>query len=273
MSNCESCPSNGNCGKNADECGKKFNPNNNIKKVIGIMSGKGGVGKSTVCVMLAQELKKHGYKVGILDADIMGPSVCRLTQIESGTRAFADEIGIIPVETSTGIKVISLNLMLDDENKPVVWRGALLSSAVTQFWEEVNWGELDFLLLDMPPGTGDITLTVMQTIPLSGVIMVSVPQDMVSMIVSKSINMAKLMDVPIIGLVQNMSYIKCPHCDEKIYLYDKDETAKMLKNNDIKLLGELPTTIGISSLEKKGYIGVEKEIADIVKNISEEFEN
>lgn len=267
MADCSSCPSHGNCGKNADECGTKFNPNNKIKKVIGVMSGKGGVGKSTVCVMLAEELKNQGYSVGILDADITGPSVCRLTGISSGTRAFADETGIIPVESKTGIKIMSLNLMLDDENKPVVWRGSLLSSAVTQFWEEVNWGELDYLLIDMPPGTGDITLTVMQTIPLTGVVMVSVPQDMISMIVSKSINMAKMLNINILGLVQNMSYMLCPHCNERIYLYNSEETGKILVNNQINLLGELPTTMGVGGIEANGYLNVEEDIRDIVQNI------
>lgn len=271
MGDCSSCPSQGNCGKSAEECNTKFNPNNKIKNIIGVMSGKGGVGKSTVSVMLAEELRGQGYNVGILDADIMGPSVCRLTQVQSGTRAFADETGIIPVQTPSGIKVISLNLMLDDENKPVVWRGSLLSSAVTQFWEEVNWGELDFLLIDMPPGTGDITLTVMQTIPLTGVVMVSVPQDMVSMIVTKSINMAKLLNVNVLGLVQNMSYMICPHCNERISLYNKDETSKLLKKNGIELLGELPTTMGISGLEANGYGKVEEEIRKTIKGVAEKI--
>ena len=220
MSDCSSCPSHGKCGNDSGTCGVKNNPLNKVKHVIGVMSGKGGVGKSTVSAMLAKELKKKGYSVGLLDADVTGPSAGRLMGL-AGERAYAQNNMIIPVENKDGIKVISLNFMIEDENQPVVWRGAMLSSCVTQFWNETLWGDIDFLIVDMPPGTGDVSLTVMQSIPLTGVVMVSIPQDMVSMIVNKSINMTKMLKVPVLGVVENMSYILCPHCGEKISLHER----------------------------------------------------
>ncbi len=218
--------------------------------------------------MLAKELAKLGYKVGLLDADITGPSACRLMGL-IGKRAYgSDDNMIIPVENEDGIKVISLNLMLEDENQPVIWRGSLLSNCVTQFWKDTLWEDLDYLIVDMPPGTGDITLTVMQSIPLSGIVMVSIPQDMVNMIVSKSINMAKMMNVNILGVVENMSYFVCPHCGEKIRVYGDDTTDKFLKDNGIKLLGELPTDVSVSAMAGDGYKNVRAEIAGEFKNIT-----
>lgn len=246
MSDCSSCPSNGKCGNDSGSCGVKNNPVNKIKYVIGVMSGKGGVGKSTVSALLAKTLRKQGYKVGLMDADVTGPSAARLMGL-SGKRAFAENKLIIPVENEDGIKVLSLNMMLEDENQPVIWRGSLLSNCVQQFWGETNWGELDYLVIDMPPGTGDITLTVMQSIPLSGVVMVSLPQDMVGMIVNKSINMAKMMNINILGIVENMSYMLCPHCGEKIRLFAGDN-AKLAAETGVELLCELPTDPTLSAL-------------------------
>ncbi len=259
MGDCNSCPSKGTCGKDSDSCSIKVNPNNKIKKVIGVMSGKGGVGKSTVSVMIAKILRKKGYSVGIMDADITGPSVARLTGL-SGQRAYGNKDGILPVVTEDGIKVISLNLMIDDENQPVIWRGSLLSGCVNQFWNDVLWGELDYLIIDMPPGTGDITLTVMQSVPLNGVIMVSIPQDMVSMIVSKSINMAKKLNVNIYGLIENMSYAICPHCDEKIKFHDDSNLKKFINENDISLLAELPMNSNLAEIAEQGYDKIGDEI-------------
>lgn len=260
MGECSSCPSNGVCGKDTSVCGVQNNPLNKIKNVIGVMSGKGGVGKSTVSVMLAKELKKMGYSVGLMDADITGPSVCRLMNLPKGIRAYGNENSILPVESNEGIKLISLNLMIEDENQPVIWRGSLLSSCVTQFWNQVLWGGLDYLIIDMPPGTGDVTLTVMQSVPLTGVVMVSVPQDMISMIVSKSINMAKKMNVDIIGIVENMSYIMCPHCGEKIRLHSTDSVKSFTELNNVRLLGELPTTASICNISEEGTDKIEDEI-------------
>ncbi len=259
MSDCSSCPSKSSCKKDSSECGVKINPNNKIKNVIGVMSGKGGVGKSTVSVMIAKILRKKGYKVGIMDADIMGPSVARLMGL-SGERAYGTKEGIIPVETKDNIKVMSLNFMIEDENQPVVWRGALLSGCVTQFWNEVLWGELDYLIIDMPPGTGDITLTLMQSVPMSGVIMVSIPQDMVSMIVSKSINMAKKLNVKIYGIIENMSYAICPCCNEKIKFHDDSNIKSFIEKNEVELLAELPINANLATISEKGYDDISEDI-------------
>lgn len=267
MADCSSCPSHGKCGNDSGKCGIENNPLNKVKNIIGVMSGKGGVGKSTVSAMLAKELVKKGHSVGLLDADITGPSACRLMGL-TGKRAFAENNLIIPVENEDGIKVLSLNLMLPDENQPVVWRGAMLSNCVKQFWVEALWGELDYLIVDMPPGTGDISLTVMQSIPLSGIVMVSIPQDMVNMIVSKSINMTKMLNVPILGLVENMSYIICPHCGEKIKIYDGENTTEFLIQNEIALLGELPTDVTVSGMADNGYNNIKTEIAEEFKKIT-----
>ncbi len=274
MGNCSSCPSKGKCGKKEDTCGIQVNPKNKIKNVIGVMSGKGGVGKSTVSVSLAKELNNQGYKVGILDADITGPSVVRLLGIDKETRAMGtSNKEIIPVTSKEGIKVISLNLLIQDENQPVIWRGSLLSNCVTQFWTDVLWEELDYLIIDMPPGTGDVTLTVMQSIPLTGLIIVSVPQSMISMIVTKSINMAKKMNIKIYGIVENMSYILCPHCNEKIYIYEKEETEELLKNSQLKLLAQLPTTKDLANIYKGSFEQCSTIIKEQFKNIVNEIKN
>ena len=272
MGNCNSCPSKGRCGKSQEDCGIKVNPKNKIKNVIGVMSGKGGVGKSTVSVSLAKELNSQGYKVGILDADITGPSVVRLLGIDKDVKAMGTaKQEIIPVVSKEGIKVISLNLLIKDENQPVIWRGSLLSNCVNQFWADVLWEELDYLIIDMPPGTGDVTLTVMQSIPLTGLVIVSVPQSMVSMIVTKSINMAKKMGVKIYGVVENMSYILCPNCSEKIYIYDEEETENLLKENNVKLLAKLPTTKDLANIYKDGFEKCNDIIKEQFKNIANEI--
>lgn len=272
MADCNSCPSNGSCSKSSEGCLiEKTNPNNKITNVIGVMSGKGGVGKSTVSVMLAKTLRKQGYSVGVLDADITGPSVARLFGI-NGKRAMGNETAIFPVETSDGIKVMSLNLLIEDENQPVIWRGSLLSNCVKQFWTDVLWGELDYLVIDMPPGTGDVTLTVMQSIPINGMVMVSIPQDMVSMIVSKSINMAKKMDIKVYGIVENMSYILCPHCNEKIKLHNDKNIKKFLEENEVPLLAELPTLQGLGEIAEEGFGGISDEISEIFNGLTKKIQ-
>lgn len=247
MSNCSTCPSGSTCTKDKETCGIVNNPLNHIKNVIGVMSGKGGVGKSTVTTLLAKELARKGYKVGIMDADITGPSIPRLMGV-TGQMAMGDGTNIIPVTSKEGIKIISLNLLLQDESQPVVWRGSIISSAVKQFWEEVLWGELDYLLIDMPPGTGDVALTVMQSTPINGIVMVSVPQDMVSMIVAKAVNMTKKLNVPVLGVVENMSYIICPDCKTKISFHEETGAHDFLKEMGLTLLGELPMTKGFARM-------------------------
>lgn len=270
MSSCNSCPSTDSCSKDKEKCMVENNPMNNVKNVIGVMSGKGGVGKSTIAVMIVKQLRKSGYKVGILDADITGPSVPRLLGLKSKHVEVKDEL-IYPVETEDKIKVMSLNLLIEDENQPVIWRGPVISGAVKQFWTNVLWEDLDYLIIDMPPGTGDVALTVMQSIPINGLVMVSVPQDLVSMIVSKAINMAKKMDVNILGVVENMSYIVCPDCNKKIKLFNGEGIDNFLEEADLELLGELPMVSEICNLSNYGCENsserLHKLFDPIVKNI------
>ena len=267
MADCSTCPSGSTCTKDKETCGIVNNPLNHIKNVIGIMSGKGGVGKSTVTTMLAKDLARRGFKVGILDADITGPSIPRLMGLQ-GQMAMGDGENIIPVVSKEGIKIMSLNLLLQDESQPVVWRGSLISGAVKQFWEEVLWGELDYLLIDMPPGTGDVALTVMQSTPINGVVMVSVPQDMVSMIVAKAVNMTKKLNVPVVGVVENMSYIECPGCKTKISFHEESGAHDFLRDMGLELLGELPMTKGIAKMTRgEDNLDNEKLFAPIAAKI------
>ncbi len=266
MSNCESCPTKDKCSSK-ENCMIENNPLNEVKKIIGVMSGKGGVGKSTVSVLLANELNKQGYRVGILDADITGPSIPRLVHVDT-QRAQASDMGIFPVNTKDGMKVISLNLLMEDENQPVIWRGPLLAGVVKQFWTDVIWGDLDYLLIDMPPGTGDVALTVMQSIPISGIVMVSVPQDLVSMIVAKAVNMARKMDIDVLGVVENMSYIQCPDCETKIQMYDDDNTDEFLQDMNLELIGELPMCKEIIDISKNGMETISDDLSRTLEDIT-----
>jgi Mrp family chromosome partitioning ATPase len=261
MSDCNTCPSNDGCEKDKDKCMIENNPMNNVKNIIGVMSGKGGVGKSSISVMIAKQLNQLGYKVGILDADITGPSIPRLLGL-TDVKACGTEECLYPVETEDGIKVMSLNFLIENENDPVIWRGPVIGNTVKQFWTDVLWEDLDYLLIDMPPGTGDVALTAMQSIPINGLVMVSVPQDMVSMIVAKAVNMAKKMDINILGIIENMSYIICPDCQKKIQLFDGANTEHFLRENDLFLLGELPMMSAVSNLSKGEYSNVRGELWD-----------
>ncbi|WP_394866832.1 Mrp/NBP35 family ATP-binding protein [Paraclostridium bifermentans] len=247
MSMCKTCPSNNGCTKDKNNCRVKNNNLNNVKKIIGVMSGKGGVGKSSISAIIAKQLNQLGYKVGVLDADITGPSIPRLLGV-SGKKAIMSEDMILPVNTNEGIKVMSLNFLMENEGDPVIWRGPMISGVVEQFWKDVLWGELDYLVIDMPPGTGDVALTVMNSIPISGIVMVSVPQNLVSMIVSKAVNMARKMDINILGVIENMSYITCPDCDKKIRLFNGENTDKFLEEMNLNLLAELPMLNSVSNL-------------------------
>ena len=255
MSECDTCPSASGCSpEDKENCESESllvtNPYSKIGKVIGVMSGKGGVGKSTVSSLLAKELKMQGYSVGVLDADITGPSIPRLLDI-SNERAYGKEDGtLIPVDTLDGIKVMSLNLLIENEHEPVIWRGPMLGEVVKQFYKDVHWGELDYLVIDMPPGTGDVALTAMQSIPIDGIVMVSIPQDMVSMIVAKAVNMTKTMKIELLGLVENMSYVMCPDCDKEIRIFEDTDTDPLLKEMDLELLAEFPMTKDLSNINK-----------------------
>ncbi len=224
---------------------------NSIRHVIGIVSGKGGVGKSMVTSMLAVLLKRMGYSVGILDADITGPSIPKTFGVTA--RAMQNEIGILPVITKTGIELMSINLMLQETDAPVLWRGPVIAGAVKQFWQDVVWGDLDFLLIDCPPGTGDVPLTVFQSIPLDGVIAVTTPQDLVSLIVKKAYHMAEMMKVPVLGMVENMSYTVCPDCGKKIHLFGTG-SEKVAEELGVPLLAQLPIDPSLATMVDNGEL-------------------
>ena len=212
-----------------------------VKKVIGIVSGKGGVGKSTVCSLLASAMNKEGFHVGILDADITGPSIPKaFGLLHDGVALSEDGKSMVPETSNGGVEIISTNLLLENETDPVIWRGSMIANAVKQFWQEVEWREIDYLFVDMPPGTGDVPLTVFQSLPIDGVIIVTSPQDLVSMIVEKAVRMAEKMHVPILGIVENMSYLLCPYCNEKINVFGESHIEELCQKEGLELLAKLP---------------------------------
>lgn len=258
---CEGCPNQGNCGKDQSTCGVENNPNNHIKHIVSIMSGKGGVGKSTITVMMAKALARKGLKVGIMDADITGPSIPRLFSAEKEQAYATKENYIIPIEVDQGIKIMSLNFMMKNESDPVIWRGPIIAGVVKQFYTDVLWGDLDVLLIDMPPGTGDVALTIMQSLPVSGVLMVSTPQPMVSMIVSKAIHMCEQMKVPVYGVIENMAYLECPNCQERIDFYNKEELNSFVQETNCNLYATLPMLDLIRDINTyQDYTDNQKEI-------------
>ena len=234
-SSCEGCPSN---QKAAHDFKAKLNAHSSVKKVIGVVSGKGGVGKSFVTASLASAMVKKGYKVGILDADITGPSIPKMYGIHG--QAYGTEEGILPAVAKDGTKVMSINLLVDDEEAPVIWRGPVIAGAVKQFWTDVVWGELDYLFVDMPPGTGDVPLTVFQSLPVDGVVIVTSPQELVQMIVKKAYNMAEMMKVPVIGIIENYSFLKCPDCGKEITLFGESHVDEVAGALGTRVLAKLP---------------------------------
>jgi Mrp family chromosome partitioning ATPase len=255
MSECSSCSASSceGCSKKAAAPGiERSHKLSKINKVIAVVSGKGGVGKSLVTSLLAVTMQRKGYKVGVLDADITGPSIPKVFGIKD--KAYGSNEGIIPAVTDKGIKVISLNLLMDNEENAVIWRGPILGGLVKQFWTDVIWGELDYLFIDMPPGTGDIPLTIYQSIPLDGIVIVTLPQDLVSLIVKKSYNMAKTMNIPILGMVENMSYTLCPHCGEEINLFGSSSIEKVSSEMDIKQHARMPIDPEFTQLCDQGRI-------------------
>ena len=263
--NCASCSSN--CADRREE--SLLVPTgeyNSIKHTVAVISGKGGVGKSAVTSMLAVSLCRKGYKVGILDADITGPSIPKAFGIN--TKAMQNEIGILPAETKNGIKIISVNMMLEDGEQPVVWRGPVIAGLVKQFWTDVVWGELDYLLIDCPPGTGDVPLTVFQSIKLDGAVVVTSPQDLVSLIVKKALNMAKMMNVNVVGIVENMSYVVCPDCGKEFSVFGQSSSS--YDDSDAKLLGRLPIDPSLAAMIDNGM--VERFESDCLSNAVSEIE-
>jgi len=254
------------CDQNCSACSKecsdrkekqtdfsvKLNAKSSVRKVIGIISGKGGVGKSLVASMLAVLMNRRGHSTAIFDADITGPSIPKAFGIRDKAKPGGQ--GLLPVESRDGIKIMSINLLLESDTDPVIWRGPLIASTVKQFWSDVVWGDVDFMFIDMPPGTGDVALTVFQSLPIDGIIIVTSPQELVSMIVSKAVNMAKKMNIPILGIIENMSYLKCPDCGREINVFGKSRIEEVAKEHGIPVLGKLPIDPAIATAIDKGLI-------------------
>ena len=245
-SHASSCPSN----QGPQSFLEDQNVFSHIKHVYGIVSGKGGVGKSFVTGSLAVELAKKGYKVGIMDADITGPSIQKMFGITEGAKG--DENGIYPAVTKSGIRIISINMLLEDDTTPVIWRGPVLAGVVKQFWTDVIWGELDYLLVDMPPGTGDVPLTVFQSLPVEGIVVVTSPQSLVNMIVKKAYNMAAQMKIPVIGIIENYSYLECPDCGRKISVFGESRIDEVAKELGVPVLGKMPIRPDYAKLSDEG---------------------
>ncbi len=251
----------GGCSGNCSTCSSKCEKEDlripqgnfsNVKKVIAVVSGKGGVGKSLVTSLLAAETRRRGKETAILDADITGPSIPRSFGIFS--RAEADERGLLPSESQSGIKIMSVNLLLEREDQPVVWRGPVISGVIKQFWQEVAWDDVDYMFVDMPPGTGDVPLTVFQSLPVDGIVIVTTPQDLVTMIVKKAYNMAKLMNVPVLGIIENMSYLECPDCGKKISVFGESSVDEVSSSIAIPVLAKLPIRSSTAPLVDHGDV-------------------
>ena len=250
-SNCSTCGENCAQRREPQSFLKEHHPNARIGKVFGVVSGKGGVGKSMVTSQLAVTMRRRGHAVGVLDADITGPSIPRCFGVSD--RALGGEEGLEPVLSSTGIQLMSVNLLLPNETDPVIWRGPVISGVVQQFWTDVLWN-CDYLFVDMPPGTGDVALSVFQSIPLDGILVVASPQELVSMVVEKAVKMAEMMNVPILGLVENMSYLACPDCGKKIRLFGEGKTAEAARRHNLPVLAEMPLDPALAALTDRGEI-------------------
>lgn len=264
---CSSCSSK--CGDEKQDMRLPVNEYSTVKKVIGVVSGKGGVGKSTVTSLLAVAAQSKGLQTAILDADVTGPSIPKAFGIHQ--RAEGDEQGLFPAESKLGIRVMSVNLLLEKEDAPVVWRGPVISGVINQFWQEVMWGDVDCMFVDMPPGTGDVPLTVFQGLPLDGIIIVTTPQDLVTMIVKKAYNMAKLMNIPILGLVENMSYFECPDCHKRHSIFGESKIDEVAEELGVPVLARLPIDPKTANLVDKG--AVELVDTDILLPIIDKLSN
>ena len=247
---CSSCGAS--CGERAVSFQEPGNAGSRVKHVIGVVSGKGGVGKSLITALLAVNARRQGLRVGILDADITGPSIPKAFGLTE--KATGNEMGIFPAFTKTGIRVISLNLLLDDDNDPVVWRGPIIAGTVKQFWTDVVWGDLDILFIDMPPGTGDVPLTVFQALPVDGVVVVTTPQDLVKMVVEKAIRMADMMEIPVLALAENMSYAKCPDCGKRFFPFGESHLEEIAAAHGAPEVARLPINGKLSAAVDKGVI-------------------
>ncbi|MBQ8027297.1 MAG: Mrp/NBP35 family ATP-binding protein [Clostridia bacterium] len=269
--NCSSCSSNCESREQQQDMRLPQNEFSNVKKVIGVVSGKGGVGKSLVTSLLASAFQTNGKQSAILDADVTGPSIPKAFGVNAGIEQSA--MGLIPAESKTGIRVMSVNLLLEKEDAPVVWRGPVISGIIQQFWNEVAWGEVDYMFVDMPPGTGDVPLTVFQNLPLDGIVVVTTPQDLVTLIVKKAYNMANLMNVPIIGLVENMSYFECPDCGKKHSVFGESKIDEVAAELGLPVLARLPINTKTAGLVDKGAVELagEDDIKPAVEAIEKYF--
>ena len=263
---CSTCASKGSCSSEIQK--EKLRPGSKVKKVYGIVSGKGGVGKSLVTGLLATAMMRREYKVGIIDADITGPSIPKMFGVKDSIMSCED--GFIPAVSKMGISMASINLLLENESDPVVWRGPVIAGTVKQFWTDFIWSDIDYMFIDMPPGTGDVPLTVFQSLPLDGIILVTSPQELVSMIVAKAVKMAKLMNVPIVGIVENMSYVKCPDCDKEIKVFGDSHIEKIAEEYGLEVLSKIPLDPNIASVCDKGL--VELFEGDFMEGIADKLE-
>lgn len=250
-SDCQGCAHAGTCNSKPQDFHKPANAKSHIRNVIAVVSGKGGVGKSMVTASLARMMREQGFSVGILDADITGPSIPKMYGIHDTAKGSDD--GIFPEIAKDGTKIMSVNLLLPNESDPVIWRAPIITSVVTQFWTDVIWGDLDYLFVDMPPGTGDVPLTVFQSLPVAGIVVVTSPQELVSMIVEKAVNMADMMDIPVLGIVENMSYFECPDCGKKHEIFGKSHIDEIAAQHDIKAVAKLPINPEAASKVDGGF--------------------
>ena len=250
--NCASREGNAPNGASAIDFAAPANANSHVKKVVGVVSGKGGVGKSLVTSLMAALMRRRGHSVAILDADVTGPSIPRAFGVH--TQLFASEEGIYPAVSATGIKMVSLNLLLDNETDPVVWRGPVIAGTVKQFWSDVMWEDVDFMFVDMPPGTGDVPLTVFQSLPVDGILVVTSPQELVSMIVEKAANMAAMMNIPVLGIVENMSYFKCDQCGKEHHIFGQSHVEEIAERRGIRNIARLPIDPAIAAACDNGSV-------------------
>mgnify|MGYP002797081163 CR=1 FL=1 len=267
--NCETCGENCPSRQNPADFIEKPHELSSIKKVIGVVSGKGGVGKSLVTSMMSVLMQRRGYQSAILDADVTGPSIPRIFGLKE--RAMGDDNGIYPVKTKTGIEVMSVNLLLEDDTTPVVWRGPIIAGTVKQFWTDVIWGDVDYMFVDMPPGTGDVPLTVFQSLPIDGIVVVTSPQDLVSMIVTKAVKMAEMMHIPVLGLVENYSYFQCPDCGKRHAIFGESHIDQVAAGLGLKVLARLPIDPAVAAACDAGKIEdlEQNYLADVAKALAE----
>lgn len=269
--NCESCGAD--CSSRQQNMHIPLNQYSTVRKVIGIVSGKGGVGKSLVNSLTACAMQSRGYATAVFDADVTGPSIPKAFGITE--KAKGNELGLLPEKSKMGIEVMSVNLLLEDDEAPVVWRGPVISGVIQQFWTDVAWGDIDYMFIDMPPGTGDVPLTVFQSLPLDGIIVVTTPQDLVTLIVKKAYHMAKMMNIPILGIVENMSYAICPDCGKKIELFGESKAEEVAASLGVPVLARLPIDSKTARLVDQGAVELadDKSIAPVADFLEQTFRN